>query len=125
MEDKRLPKVASNSIQNNLQLKRGWHKDVKSWLNHWGIEEDVTLQNNGDIKNVITSKFKEKLWCDKELEDKRKLRHNKEMINPNLEDQNYLFVLSSIKKKINIAKIRTDSRELHSETTHWTIPKRH
>jgi hypothetical protein len=81
------------------------------------------LQNNNNIKNIITSKFKEKLWCDKELEDKRKLRYYKEVINPNLEDQKYLFVLTSIKKKINIVKIRTNSHELHSETGHWTIPK--
>jgi hypothetical protein len=43
MEDKRLPKIASNSSQNHLQLKQGWHKDAKSWLNHWGIKEEVTL----------------------------------------------------------------------------------
>jgi hypothetical protein len=61
MEDKRLPKIASSSNQNRLQLKQGWHKDAKSWLNHWGIKEDVTLQNNNNIKNTITSKFKEKL----------------------------------------------------------------
>jgi hypothetical protein len=45
------------------------------------------------------------------------------VINPNLEDQKYLFVLTSVKKKINIAKIRTNSHELHSETGHWSIPK--
>jgi hypothetical protein len=53
------------------------------------------------------------MWCDKELVDKRKLRYYKEVVNPNLEDQN----------KINIAKIRTNSHELHSETGHWTTPK--
>jgi hypothetical protein len=36
------------------------------------------------------------MWCDKELEEKRKLRYYKDVINPNLEDQNYLFVLSSV-----------------------------
>ena len=45
------------------------------------------------------------------------------MINPNLEDQNYLSVFKSAKKKINIAKIRTNSHELHSETGCWTTPK--
>jgi hypothetical protein len=63
------------------------------------------------------------MWCDKELEEKRKLRYYKDVINPNLEDQNYLFVLPSVKKKISIAKIRTNSHELHSETGHWSIPK--
>jgi hypothetical protein len=61
MEYKRLPKIASNSSQNNLWLKRGWHKDAKTWLDHWGIKEEVTLQNNNNIRNIIASKFKEKL----------------------------------------------------------------
>jgi hypothetical protein len=39
------------------------------------------------------------MWCDKELEEKRKLRHYKDVINPNIEDQNYLYVLMSVKKK--------------------------
>ena len=34
-----------------------------------------------------------------------------------------LFVLASSKKKINIAKIRTNSHELHSEIGCWTVPK--
>ena len=63
------------------------------------------------------------MWCDKELEEKRKLRYYKDVINPNLEDQNYLFVLTSVKKKISIAKIRTNSHELHSEIGRWSIPK--
>jgi hypothetical protein len=45
------------------------------------------------------------------------------VVNPNLEDQKYLSVLTSIKKRINIVKIRTNSHELHSETGHWEIPK--
>ena len=55
--------------------------------------------------------------------DKRKLRYYKEVFNPNLEDRNYLLVLKSAKKKINIAKIRTNSHKLHSEIGHWKIPK--
>jgi len=81
------------------------------------------LQNINNIKNIITSKFKEKMSCEKDLEVKRKLRYYKEVINPNLEDQKYLLVLTSTKKIINIAKIRTNYHELHSETGHWTIPK--
>jgi hypothetical protein len=50
------------------------------------------------------------MWCDKELEEKRKLRYYKDVINPNLEDQNYL--------SISIAMIRTNSHELCSETEH-------
>jgi hypothetical protein len=63
------------------------------------------------------------MWCDKELEEKGKLNYYKDVINPNLEDQNYLPVFPSVKKKISIAKIRTNSHELHSEAGHWLIPK--
>jgi hypothetical protein len=41
----------------------------------------------------------------KELDDKIKLRYYKEVVNPNLEDQNYLSVLTSIKKRINLLKL--------------------
>jgi hypothetical protein len=85
--------------------------------------EETILQKKYTIKKKVKSKFKEKMWCDKELEEKRKLRYYKDVINPNLEDQNYLSVLPSVKKKISIAKIRTNSHELHSETGHWSIPK--
>ena len=45
------------------------------------------------------------------------------MVNPNLEDQKYLSILTNIKKGINIVKIKTSSHVLHSETRRWTIPK--
>jgi hypothetical protein len=45
------------------------------------------------------------------------------VFNPNIEDQKYLYVLSDVNKKINIAKITTNSQELHSETTSGTLPK--
>ena len=99
MGDHRLPKLALNSSQNHLRLKHGWYKDTRSWLNHWKIDENVALQNINNIKNIIASKFKEKLWCEKDLEAKRKLRYYKEVINPTLEDQNYLSVLIGPKKK--------------------------
>jgi hypothetical protein len=63
------------------------------------------------------------MWCDKELEEKRKLSYYKDVINPNLEDQNYLSVFPSVKKKRSIGKIRINSHELHSENGHWSIPK--
>ena len=63
------------------------------------------------------------MWCDKELEEKRKLRYYKDVINPNLEYQNYLSVFPSVKKKISIVMIRTNSHKLHSEIGHWSIPK--
>ena len=33
--------------------------------------EDVILQNKDTIKKKVNSKFKEKMWCDKELEEKK------------------------------------------------------
>ena len=41
------------------------------------------------------------MWCEKDLEVKIKLRYYKEVINPNLYYQKYLFDLTSSKKKIN------------------------
>jgi hypothetical protein len=92
MEDKRLPKIATKSSHNHHRLKRGWHKDAQSLLNYWRIMEETILQNKDTIKKNIKSKFKENMWCDKELEEKIKLRYYKDVINPNLEDQNYLSV---------------------------------
>jgi hypothetical protein len=74
MEYKRLPKISSKSSPNHHRLKRGWHRDARSWLNYWGIMEDTILQNKDTINNIIKSKFKEKMWRDKELEEKTNLR---------------------------------------------------
>ena len=63
------------------------------------------------------------MWREKDLEAEIKLRYYKEIINPTLEDQKYLSVLTSSKKKTNIAKIRKNSHELDSETSHWRVPK--
>ena len=101
-----------------------WHKDAQSWINHWGIkEEELNIGSKDNVKNTITSKFKDKLWEDQELKGKMKLRYYKEVINPNLDNHNYLFFLSINKKKMNITKIRTNSHELRSETGRWSIPK--
>jgi len=48
---------------------------------------NIILHVKDNIKTIITSKFKKKLWHDKELEGKIKFRYYKEMINHNLEDQ--------------------------------------
>jgi hypothetical protein len=69
MDDRRLPKIASDFRQNHQRFKSEWYNDAKSWLNHWGIKE-VIVQNTDDIKNIVQAKFKEKLWCDQELESK-------------------------------------------------------
>jgi hypothetical protein len=102
MEDKRLPKITSKSSHNHHRLKGGWHKDARSWLNYWGIMEQTILQNKDTIKKDIKSKFKEKMWCDKE--EKRKLRYYKDVINPNPEDQNYLSILPSVKRKKSLLR---------------------
>ena len=49
------------------------------------------------------------MWCEKYLDAKIKLRYYKEVINPPLEYQKYLSLLTSSNKKINIAKTRTKS----------------
>ena len=79
------------------------------------MTKNVTLQNINNLKNTITSKFKEKMRDKKYLEVKRKLRYYKEVINPNLEDGKYLYALISWKKKINTAKRIKKSHELHSK----------
>ena len=38
-----------------------------AWLNHWGINENDILHIIDDVKNIITSKFKEKFLCEKNL----------------------------------------------------------
>ena len=81
------------------------------------------MGSKDNIKNTITSKFKDKLWEDQELEGKRKLRYYKEVINPTLDNQNNLSVLPNNKKKMNIAKIRANSHEIWSEIEWWSIPK--
>ena len=78
MEPKRLPKMASNySKKTHLRFKCGWHKEAQSWLKYWRINVDLHMGSKHNIKNTITSKFKDKLWEDQELEGKRKLRYYK------------------------------------------------
>ena len=74
------------------------------------------METKGNIKSTITSKFRDKLWDDKELEKKEELRYYKEvwleMTNPTLANKNFVFVLTSSKKEMNIEKIITKSQEL-------------
>ena len=60
-----------------------------------GVEE-IIMENRDNIKNTITSKCKDKLWDDKDLEGKRKLRYYKEVINPTLVNQNYPCVIVGV-----------------------------
>ena len=118
MGDEKLPKIDLKSTQNHMCLKWGWFKDTMAWLNNWGINENDTLQNIINFKNIITSKSIEKMWCKKELDMKRKSRYYKVVMNPNLKVQKYLSILSSSKNNINITEIRTNSLELNSERGH-------
>ena len=122
MGNERLPKIVLNSSQNQLRLKKCWCKDTMAWLNNWGIDENDILQNIDYVKNIITSNFKEKFWCEENLGVKRKLRYYKEVFNPNLEYHKYLLVVTSSQKKSNIAKIRTNYHEIHRETGQSYIP---
>ena len=58
-----------------LGLKQRWWKDTMAWLNHWSINENDIFQNIDNVKNIITSKFKEKFWCEENLALKRKLKY--------------------------------------------------
>ncbi len=81
------------------------------------------MGSKDNIKDTITSSFNDEMSDVKKLEDKRKLRYYKEVINPTLDNQNYLSMLTSTKKKMNIARIRTNSHELRTEIGQWSIPK--
>ena len=76
MGDYRLPKLDLNSSQNHLTLKQGWYKDTRARLDHWEIDKNVALQNINNIKNIVNSKYKDKMWCEKDLEAKIKLRYS-------------------------------------------------
>jgi len=82
------------------------------------VRDTITSIMGGkdSVKNTITSNFNNQLCDDKELEGIRKLRYYKEVIKPTLDNENYLFVLTSTKKKMNITRIRTNSHDLQSET---------
>jgi len=81
------------------------------------------VRRKDSLKDTITSNVKDKMWDAKEPEGKRKLRYYKEVINPTLNNQNYLSILTSTKNKMNIARIRTNSHELRSDTRWWSTPK--
>ena len=81
------------------------------------------MGSKDNIKNTITSMFKENKWEDQELEGQRRLIYCKEVMDPTLGNHNYLSFLSKNKKKMNISKIRTNSHEIQSETRRCSIPK--
>jgi hypothetical protein len=68
--------------------------------------KDIILHNT--IKNSSNQNVENVVY--KALEKKRKLRYYKNVINSNVEDQNDIYVLTSVKKKISIPKIRINSQ---------------
>lgn len=76
--------------------------------------DEVILQNGNNIKILLLPNLRKKNWDDKELKEKKKQRYYKEVINPNLENQNYIFILTSVKKRMNTTKLRANRHELHS-----------
>ena len=48
------------------QLRHGG-KDTMAWLTDWGIDENDISQNIDNAKDIITSKFKDKLWSEEKL----------------------------------------------------------
>ena len=81
------------------------------------------MGSKDNIKDTINPNFRDKMWDVKKMEDKRKLRYYKEVINPIVDNQNYLSMLTSTKSKMNIARIRNKSRELQSDTKRSSTPK--
>ena len=81
------------------------------------------MGSKDNIKDTINPNFRDKMWDVKKMEDKRKLRYYKEVINPIVDNQNYLSMLTSTKSKMNIARIRNKSRELQSDSKRSSTPK--
>ena len=86
-------------------------------LNHWRINEEVFLLNINTIKCTITTRFKDKLRCKEEIENKIKLMYYENIINPKLEDYNSFYSVDNVKRKIKFAKIRTYLHELGARST--------
>jgi hypothetical protein len=55
--------------------------------------EDTILQNKDTVKKTSSQNLRRECGVIKELEEKRKLRYYKDVINPNLEEKNCLSVL--------------------------------
>ena len=81
------------------------------------------MGSKDNIKDTINPNFRDKMWDVKKMEDKRKLMYYKEVINPTVDNQNYLSMLTSTKSKMNIARIRNKSRELQSDSKRLSTPK--
>lgn len=95
--------------------------NFKDKMYFWRIKEEIIIGSKDSIKDTITSNLKDTMCNDKELEAKRKVRHYKEAINPTIDNDNYLSMLTNTKKKVNIARIRTNSHELRTDNGWWLV----
>ena len=57
------------------------------------------MGSKDNMKDANNPNFRDKMWDVKKMEDKRKLRYYKEVINPTVDNHNYLSMLTSIKVK--------------------------
>lgn len=114
MKRERLPITTSNN-ESHSRIKRGQTRDASFLAPLLGVVNEDALLNINTIDSIIVTNFKEKLWCYKQIENKKMLVYNKEAIDPKLKDRTYLSIFASVEKKINIAKIITNSHDLHTE----------
>ena len=62
--------MALKSSQKQLRLKGCWYKDTLDKLNHFQINKNVILQNINNLKYIVSFKFQDKMWCNRDLEIK-------------------------------------------------------
>ena len=68
-------------------------------LNHLGMVEDDALQDINNIKITILTHIEGNMWNDREKENTRKLNFYKEIVNPELEDHNYHYIVGNSERK--------------------------
>jgi len=57
-KNKKLHRIVVNSNESHMRLKKGWHKDIDSWLNNWRIKGKHDLQNIDIIKALSQPNLK-------------------------------------------------------------------
>jgi len=76
------------------------------------------MQNCNNIKMLLHLNLKIIFGAIKDYRNKEKLRYHNKVVKHNLEDQKCLSILTSTKKKNNIAKIRRNSYTQCSKIRH-------
>jgi len=57
-------------------ITEGSTRNVVFSLNRWGMVEEDVIQDNNIAKIAIITKFIEKIWTNRKIENKRKLERN-------------------------------------------------